>query len=515
MSSNTSDEPTESVKDTTAYAPAFLEDAEAGPDEEPAGPPVGRYRLAVEEVTPDHSIEIPHEAGEHIFVAGSPRSGKDSALVSIGKALKDVHGYSYFSILDDGRMETPLLATPTSDPDMEEALAKFDQQPAGMNVDVFVPSTDSLPDELPGNFRPFTIGIDSLSTSLLLRLGGVEDADLSLDSTVTDTRDQAVSGSGDPEDLISGLESAAERQVENQDPLSSIADRLRTLVDAGVVASTSAETNVDMAEVIENQERGAVLCCNFLEQDQEALKYTITDLWLRLIYQARDEDFSLPRVCLEIRGLDNLAPARLSDVAYPGEVQWVRETIYLLSVQGGSRRVLMLGSASNPSGVHQPVRSNMATKIVLRLGGSEVELLDKTFSFTSQQKKQIQNYDRGTGMLIIGGDCYSPIQFRPAPCGWGAPGEPWLDEYGRAAGARVLSTESDTELSSQWWVDLADCQVNRATDVTAPVPGQWYLTAADFPDEIDPADVDEALIDEVLEERRHESVQSDLLLTRR
>jgi hypothetical protein len=531
--------------DLTQYAPVRLEtlDDAGRQSNVDVATRVGERRVAADDAAypEDRAVEITHSSCDHILAVALPRSGKDSTITSIGMNLWREHNYSYFSILDDGRMETPMLSIPNDETAIQQNLDRMGQAPRAFDAEVFVPAMGGLPERLPANFKPFTIGIDDLTPHLILRLAGITKSDANTEQRIKQALDKTLDRTGEVTELVSRLqvyaqemdatiewtevqETGGEEHVETknvqyhmdaEDALNKTAQRLAHLAGEGLVASPSAETNIDMQSVIANQEQAAVLCCNFLPQGQEALKYTIMDLWLRLIYQARDQNSRLPRVCLEIRELKNIAPSKLADVRYKDTIKTLRQTIFFLSTQGGSRRILMLGSTQKLNDVYKPVRSNMATKILLRLGEEEIETLDRSYNFSDEQRNQLSEFSIGQGMVLAGGEAYWPIEFRGAPCGLGLGDRHWLDRYGLAWGARVRETEYDgwraKHGDTEFWVDLRTNTV--VTDADAvPEVGTWYLLPEDFEAGIAPGDIDEDAIAAALEHRREYPIAADLSL---
>jgi len=530
--------------DLTQYAPVRLETLDdAGQQSNvDVATKIGERRVAADDAADpeDRAVEITHSSCDHILAVALPRSGKDSTITSIGMNLWREHNYSYFSILDDGRMETPMLSIPNDEDAIRQNLDRMGQEPRPFDAKVFVPAMGGLPERLPANFEPFTIGIDDLTPHLILRLAGITKSDANTEQRIKQALDKTLDRTGEVTELVSRLqvyaqemdatiewtevqETGGEEHVETknvqyhmdaEDALNKAAQRLAHLAGEGVVASPSAETNIDMQSVIANQEQAAVLCCNFLPQGQEALKYTIMDLWLRLIYQARDQNSRLPRVCLEIRELKNIAPSKLADVRYKDTIKTLRQTVFFLSTQGGSRRILMLGSTQKLNDVYKPVRSNMATKILLRLGEEEIETLDRSYNFSDEQRNQLSEFSIGQGMVLAGGEAYWPIEFRGAPCGLGLGDRHWLDRYGIAWGARVRESEYDGWRSKhgdcEFWVDLRTNTV--VTDDTVPDVGTWHLLPEDFEAGITPEGVDEDAISSALEHRREYPIESDLSL---
>lgn len=542
--------------DPTQYAPVQLESLDIKGSDSPDEPtPIGRRRIGAEEAADpeDKQVEISHKSCDHILTVALPRSGKDSTLASIGMNLWREHGYKYISILDDGRMETPMLAIPNDEDVIRQNLGRLGQQPQAMDATVWVPRMGNIPDKLPANFEVFTIGIDSLSPHLILRLAGVSSKDPTTPTRVKQALDTTLDRSGNVEELIALLQSYADEMeatiewteqvdtgddeevetreahysLEAEDALKKAAQRIAQLAGEGLLTSPDAETNIDMVEVVRNRDSAAVLCPNFLTQGQEPLKYTIMDLWLRLIYRARDQHPRLPRVALEIRELKNVAPSKLKDVAHKETIKPLRQTIFFLSTQGGSRRILMLGSTQKLNDVYKSVRSNMATKILLRLGEEEIDTLDRSYNFSDRQKEQLSGFDIGEGMIMTGGDAYWPIELRGAPCGLGLGDQHWLDRYGRAWGARVRSFSHEPwypgEDRPEYWIDLTDHEI--ITSNVAPDVGRWYLLPEDLPaptrdgegdaeggdtNPIPPGAMTERLIGWALRQRREYSLPTDL-----
>ncbi|APX98533.1 hypothetical protein [Natronorubrum daqingense] len=550
-----------SIVDTSRYAPVrFAPIDEPGARttvEEPT--PVGRLRIAKDSAVDleDRVVEIPHQSCDHIGAIALPRRGKDSTLVSLGKNLQSEHGYSYISIMDDGRMETPMIGIPNDEKVIQDNLERMGQGPDAMPADVFVPSMGEVPDLLPSNFELFTIGIDTLTPHLILRLAGVTKSDETVEARIKKALDETLVNSGSVSELVSRLqvyaremeatiewteieekragESAtttytAHYQMDAESALEKAAQRVAQLAAEGLITSPSAATNIDMNEIIADQDRAAVLCCNFLGSGLEPLKYVIMDLWLRLIYKARDENPRLPRVCIEIRELKNIAPSKMADVRYKSDIKTLRQTIFFLTTQGGSRRILLLGSTQKWNDVYKPVRSNIAIKFLLQLGEDEIDTLDKTHHFSWEQQRQLSEFDIGWGMIISEGKPDYPVELRGAPCGLGLGDRHWRDRYGVAWGARVREHDTDSwrgDEDLEWWVNVVDCRVHDFDTDGTPEIGQWFLLPEDLED-VDvsigdgapvpgrfmetPADERREWVDAALEERREHEIPNDLLL---
>lgn len=542
------------MSDPTRYAPVRFEAInEAGASTQVDEPtPLGRIRIgkssdvSIEEKT----VEIPHKSCDHILAIALPRRGKDSTLASLGKNLKEEHQYSYFSIFDDGRMETPMMAVPNDDPGIQKNLERLGQEPEAVDTEVYVPRMTGLPDDLPENFNPFTISIADLTPSIILRLAGVTSADMDAEARVKEALDKTLEKNGDVSQLVMRLQLLAnetdaviewteveerkdgdavetyqaEYAMPEEKALRQAAAQLARLAGEGLIASPSAKTNIDMQELIRDQEKAKVLCCNFLQSARESLKYTIIDLWLRLIYEARDSNPRLPRVCLEIRELKNLAPSKWGDAPYKDAIKPLRQTLFFLSSQGGSRRIMILASTQKINDVYKPIRSNMATKIMLQLNDEGIETLDRSLHFSDEQKDQLGGFSIGQGMIHAEGDAHWPIEWRGAPCGLGLGDYDWLDRYGKALGARVRVSYRDNWRDGgdpDWWVHVPDAEVVDPDDRTPQIEededskmnySEWYLLPSDFPEDTDPEDVDEALITEVLEQRRDYPLKTDLML---
>jgi hypothetical protein len=484
--------------------------------------PIGRRRLRADSTLDldDARVEIPHKDCEHVMVVANPRQGKDSTIARICGNLKEEHGYKWISIYDDGRNETPMIALPNEDPAILDVLDEFGQEPRGYETTVYVPAVDSLPDELPANHEAFSIGLDALSPELVAQLAGEEISSESTQRRIEKALTEARAADGSVEALISRLqtyadETTAEVQVtglrdddelDDQDEathsyhmgedelLHRIAESLMLLAGEGLLRDSGSETNLHMSDVIADRDRVAVLNANFVS---DSLKYLLTDLWLQLIYRARDRDPRLPRVALEVRELKDLAPSKLGDSAHSHIVKSLQQTFFFLSSQGGSRRIMILGSTQKLNDVYKPVRGNMPIKILLQLGPEKISTLENAgYSFSRRQRDQLTEFDTGWGMLLAHGDWYWPIQWAGAHCGLGIGDIPWRDRYGRAAGYRVAS-RSTTERP---WYDVT----GELIDDRSPEAGEWFLTV----DDVEAAGSFGAAVDE----RRDDRIASDLLL---
>jgi hypothetical protein len=249
-----------------------------------------------------------------------------------------------------------------------------------------------------------------------------------------------------------------------------------------------------MDEVLRNQSTVAVLNANPVT---DSLKYLLTDLWLQLLYRARDRNPRLPRVALEVRELKNLAPSKLGDSSHSHIVKSLQQTFFFLSSQGGSSRILILGSTQKLNDVYKPVRGNMPIKILMQVGPEKISTLENAgYSFSPEQKQQLNEFDAGWGMLQAHGNWIWPIQWAGAHCGLGIGDIPWRDRYGEVAGFRVASRSTRID----GWYDVRGQRVTER----APTVGEWYLTE----DDVAEARGFEAAI----QHRRDDGLQSDLTL---
>ena len=532
------------VTDLTRYAPVRMEALDiAGVDSSVAegeATPVGRWRIAHDsERDADEEVVIPHKDCEHLLLLADPRKGKDSTGVSICANLHEEHGYKYFSLHDDGRNETPAMAIPNDETPIQKNLDEFGQEPRGLETAVFVPAID-LPDELPANFEPFTLGLASLTPEIITALAYVDPAS-STEQRIKHALDQSLDGSGTVDELIDNLEKFADettaeitvREAVTEDEadelglddgqytrtytmgeddyLKQCAEALMQLAAEGLVADEDAPTNLDMVEEMQ-KDRVAVLNCNFLDDSKEGLKYTLINLWLRMIYRARDtHPGKLPRAVCELRELKSLAPSKLTDVKYRKQIKAVMQTLFLIGSQGGSRRILLVGSSQKLNDIYKALRTNMPIKLLLQLSQEKVTSLkqDAGYSFTDKGEEYIQDCGTGMGMLISHGEKYYPIQWRGAPCGLGLGDMVWEHRYGMSMGYRVRTAEQywdGEKQDARAWID----EDGRVYDVDELEPeyGEWYLLDEDIPEPMVPGD--DIDVQPVIAERREYPLPMEL-----
>jgi len=567
-----------SYADKTRYVPVRMEklDLEGATSSVTGDPtPIGRKRIGKSQTVDVESEEvlINHDDCEHVLVVALPRKGKDSTITSLCGNLKDEHNYKWFSCLDDGRNETPMISIPNDEEPIKENLRQFNQRPKAYESTVYVPDTDGVPDILPSNFERFTIGIDTLTPRLILRLAGIDTGDTNvmrrIGQALKETQDQGLG----VEKLVELLQEYSEeleatitvrelkqdefteteegvKQVEDaeaveqdesvrefryemdaEDALAEVAESLLMLSGEGFIADPGAETNLDMEAVFKDQDKTAILNCNFLKPRNEGLKFIILNLWLRLIFRIRDEQPRLPRAALEIRELKDICPSVLGNTNYKKEVKALQSTIYEIATRGGSRRILMLGSTQKLNDVYKPVRTNMPVKILLKLGEEEVMSLDRSYDFSHDQIQQLKNFEVGQGMLMEE-EPHWPIQWRGARCGLGLGDGKWKDRYAEAWGARVI----DSFDKQQSWLNehgdrdyyinartgrikSVDCEAEKLPDM-----GEWFVFPADIfahvPTTFTHADLEppntiaREVIETALEGRRDVPIPSDLSLRR-
>jgi hypothetical protein len=561
-------------QDTTRYVPVRMERLDipgAKSPKEGEITPVGRRRIGKSQRLDETKEEvlINHDDCEHCLVIALPRKGKDSTIVNMCGNLKDEHGYKWFSCLDDGRNETPMTGIPNDEEPIQENLEQFNQEPKAYKSRVYVPDTSGVPDVLPGNFERFTIGIDTLTPRLILRLAGITTDDSNTMRRIGQALYETQSEGKGVERLVEllyeyseeveatitvtelkqddfteddGVEVVEDAEEVEQDPsirevryemgadkaLKEAAESLMMLAGEGLVSDPGAETNLDIEGEFRNQDRVAILNCNFLKPRNEALKYIILNLWLRLIFRVRDDNSRLPRALLEIRELKDIAPSVLANAKYQKEVKALQSTIYEIATRGGSRRIMMLGSTQKLNDVYKPVRTNMPIKILLQLGEEEILTLDRSYNFSDRQKEQLESFDVGWGMLLTDGDAYWPIQWRGARCGLGLGDEHWLDRYGKAWGARVFQGRGDGWITAHrdrdYYVNVRTGMVHEIDVDEEKIPdlGEWHLVLKDIVenvpvtidiDEIEYGDyIDDRVIDAALAARREHDIPSDLSL---
>ncbi|USZ73784.1 hypothetical protein [Natronosalvus halobius] len=543
-----------SAGDMTWYEPVRFSRIDPAPGKASTpGPltPIGRIRIGADEpIGPgDRRPVIEHKSCEHVLTVALPRQGKDSTNVSLCANLKEEHQYKWISLWDDGRDETNMIAIPNDEEPIQENLEEMGQEPTAYDTQVYVPAMSGLPRELPGNFEPFTIGVDDLTGKLILRLGGFT-ADRNTINRVEQALKEAKQASTDQVAvLVDRLEKYAENveatvtirqladddfdredadgdvevreddhgateiryQMDADDVLRECAQTVLHLAGEGLLADSDASTNLDMAEVVRRNDRVATLNCNYLEDRNEPLKYVIANLWLRLLLRVRDEDKSLPRVALEVRELKQIAPSKMTLVPYPDEARPLRQTLYEIATQGGSRRIMMAGSTQKLNDVAKPVRSNMPYKIFLKLDNGLIYDMDDEMHFPRALKEQLKGFDPGQGALKVDENFYWPIWWRGAPCGLGDGDVPFERRYGQALGYRVRSHTDDRWRSAfndcEWWCDVDGTAY--PTD-EPPEVDRWYLTSRDVPACVRPETLDEESVYRFSQWRQEYPVVNDL-----
>ncbi|NHX37639.1 MULTISPECIES: hypothetical protein [Halolamina] len=529
--------------DKTDYAPITLEHVDkkgySSTVDEDDVLPIGRKRMRKDSTA---SIEfmaesIPHEACDHILTTASPRQGKDSTNARICGNLKDQHGYKWVSILDDGRNELPMIAIPNDEDAIRRSLERLGQEPKAYDTRVYVPAMPGVPDKLPSNFRLFTIGVDTLTPEIILRLAGKTTASGSTERRINRALEAARGGTGTVDQLVDELQEMAGEmeatvtmenpdddslrdityQMEEDETLQRAANTLAQYAGDGLIEDVGADTNIDMAEVLKAKDRVAALNCNFLDDGHGALHYVIMDLWMQLIWQAADEHKNVPRVALEIRELKNVAPSQPQNMKYSAERRSTAQTIFEIASQGGSRGILMVGSTQKVNDVRRQIRVNMRNKIVLSNEDEGIKTLKESIDI-SNLEETIKGFDPGQGLIHTPGWKRWPVEFGGARCGLSDKDRGWLDRYGLAWGARVREDPRDRWRNRhedvEWWVEVNEIDVRHGDEkpVVRDYYSDWFLLDRDFPEETTREDVDEGLVREVLQERREYPVKCDLSL---
>jgi len=294
--------------------------------------------------------------------------------------------------------------------------------------------------------------------------------------------------------------------------LEDCAKSLMLLASEGLLADAGADRNLDMTEVLADQEHVAVLNSNNLPDGDTHLKYLLENVWLRLISKERDEHPSLPRVAIGLREIKELAPSTLNRAKYSHIAKSLRQTLFTLSSQGGSRRILLIGSTQYLRDVYLPIRGNMPIKVLLKMGEEKISVLENAgFDFSYEQRQQLKGMPTGWGMLMEPAGKTYPINWRGPRCALGLGDLEWRDRYGLAMGFRVQHTETST--ISRWTHDAEEYVDHEGVRQSAPPDRQeWYLLPGDLEEhgvDVDGEISDQVLLD-VLDERREHDLPQDL-----
>ena len=533
------------ANDQTKYAPITLEHIDKKGmrslvDEDDVLP-IGRKRMAKDSTASrEYMAEaIPHQSCDHILTTASPRQGKDSTNARICGNLKDQHGYKWVSILDDGRNELPMIAIPSDEKPIRESLERLGQTPKAYDTRVYVPAMPGVPDKLPANFELFTIGVDTLTPEIVLRLAGKSSASGSTERRIKQALQTTRRGTGSVDQLVDELQDMSGEkeatvtvtgqddeqdirdityQLEEDETLQYAANTLAQYAGDGLIEDAGTETNIDMVRVLKDQDRVAALNCNFLDDGQGALHLVIMDLWMQLIWKAADESKNVPRVALEIRELKNVAPSQARKMKYSSERRATTQTIFEIASQGGSRGIMLVGSTQKVNDVERSIRVNMRNKIVLSNEDEGIKTLKESVDIKGLEHK-IKEFKPGQGLVATPGWKRWPVEFAGARCGLSDKDRGWLDRYGIAWGARVREDPRDhwerRHDDVEWWVEVNDTNVHDGDEKPAirDYYSDWYLLDRDFPDGTARGDVDAELVEEVLRGRREYPVASNLSMT--
>lgn len=530
-----------SYSDRTMYAPVRLKPIKSSfVDDIEEVTPIARRRIGhkSESDLTDVAIDIDHSSCEHFLNIALPRQGKDSTSCRLIANLVSQHGYKAFSLYDDGRNETPMWGIPADEPEIKRILQRdFGQEPRAFNTRVYVPSAGNVPEQLPQNFETFTIGLDALTPRIIMRLASVESASPDTERRLAYALRETEQHEGTIQALIQRILDLAEeteasitvtellddaeleeRQTQSETVsyvmdedkyLNEIAKSLTMLAGDGLIGDVGQESNLDLVDEFRHQNRIAVLNCNYLESHNRYLKYVLINVWLNLIYQLRDDDtLRLPRAVVELREIKNLAPSVMGNARYSNIIKSLSQTLYMIGSQGGSRRLLMVGSAQKQNDVLKALRQNMPNKIILQVSDEEVKTLDKSMQLNPHEEEQLRTFKTGWGMLYTDGDRYYPLQFCPAVNGMGLGDENWKDRYGRAMGARV-PVFSPLPEGADRWVDMAG-ELHEPEELAE---GDWYLLPRDLPaGALEERPVSSEDIQQALEERREHPLPQELHL---
>ena len=510
-----------SYGDQTDYAPVQLEALDVRGAEsdvnEGEQTPVARIRIGASDAVDleSRTVTIPLKDCRHILVAANPRQGKDSTICRLSGNLKDEHGYKWVSLYDDGRNENQMIQIPSDDPGIQDSLESFSQEPKGYPTTVYVPAVN-LPDDLPTNHEAFSIGVDQLTPDILTRLAGIKPSEQT-EQRISKALSEIQDGRGSVEELIGKIQKYSEEttaristggdedgetheyQMDEDGVLGEIVQSLTIAAGRGIIRDRGAETNIDMAEVLRDQDRVAALNANHVD---DSLKHLCVLIWLELIWQARGENEDLPRIALEMREIKNLAPSKLGDVKYTSTARGLQQILFLLSSQGSARGIMMLGSVQKLTDFYKPIRTNMDINILLKLGGEKIH--DLQWSFSHEERNQLKGMQQGWGMIAGGGEQDNrpqkvyPINFCGARCGLGEQDISWRVRYGESSGWRIAT---GSERYDEWINGHGD---RVSSDDESLDARDWYLLPQDIEDH--------ESVEDALSERMRDGMPEPLML---
>ncbi|ELZ14419.1 hypothetical protein C478_07337 [Natrinema thermotolerans DSM 11552] len=480
---------------------------------------IARRRVGASDPTDleDRAVTLPLRDARHILVVADPRQGKDSTICRIAGNLKDEHGYKWISLYDDGRNENRMIHIPSDDENIHDSLDQFNQAPKGYETDVFVPATD-LPDELPDNHTPFSVSVDDLTPDILSWLAGIKPGGQT-EQRLSQALQAVQNGTGEVSELITQLRTYAEEttarvtvsepaqspedgsddveyeeyEMSEDTVLENIVESLTIAAGQGIIRDRGAGTNIDMHDVLADQDRVAALNANHVD---DGLKHLCVLVWLALIWDARGDDPSLPRVAVECREIKALAPSKNKNSRYSSITNGLHQVLYLYTTQGSARRIMLLASVQKVTDFEKSLRSNMDINILLKIKGEKINAIQ--WSFTPDERHKLRNMPTGWGMIAGGGEedgrpeKVYPINFCGARCGLSYGDLTWKDRYGVASGWRVAYRgENDMDELPRAYDDPPTGGEDELTEyinghgdrVTAdenPLePGDWYLTPGD------------------------------------
>lgn len=515
--------------DRSSYAPVRLEalnvpgaSSNVDPGEQT---PIGRRRVSAASTTDldDETVTLPLKDCRHMLVVADPRQGKDSTICRIAGNLKDEHGYKWISIYDDGRNENRMIHIPNDEKPMRQLLREdFSQEPVGYETRVYVPATD-LPTELPDNHVPFSVSVDDLTPDILAWLAGIKPGGQT-EQRLSQALQEVQDGTGGVSELINQLRTYAqettarvtverpetpgeggddiefdEYEMSEDSVLMDIVEALTLAAGQGIIRDRDAETNIDMHDILAAQDRVAALNANHVD---DGLKHLCVLIWMALIWEARGDDPSLPRVAIEAREIKNLAPSKNKNSRYKSITDGLHQVLYLVTTQGSARRVMLLGSVQKLRDFEKSLRSNMDIMLLLKIKSEKINELN--WSFSREERRQLRNFQQGWGMIAGGGEEDSrpakvyPLNFAPARCGLGLGDVHWMDRYAVASGWRV----ADGSEALDEWINGHGDRVT--TDDATLTEGDWYLHPEDV-------EADES-VREALERRMRDGMPSPVML---
>lgn len=356
--------------------------------------------------------------GEHIGVWGQTGSGKSTFCEFLAQGILYQHlKEKIIDLFDEGRLENGFYAFPQDNPHFIDLLKAFGYAPRNFPIEVYLPLTSDIDEDVPVFFKPFRIPFPELTVDDLSMLIGGEMSALAGHILYFFMQRREEIGSLD--ELISQLTRFSRGGrikftgggiVEGDARIvNALLRQLMELNASGIVCGKDDPDALDMDKILRDRETITSFTVKFVEQTK--FKYLVWQYLLRKIVDLRLRERKYPRCTVYIREIANLAPSNLGLMPFAYET---RNSIARMGREGRDLGIRILCDSQRPHDVLKTVRSQLYYNYTFRLQYTDVDAVNEVIAIPMPIRQKIPNLQTGVCCMVSPKGFHYPLYVLPS-----------------------------------------------------------------------------------------------------